>query len=255
MKGTRSIPSSIKKSDGTFTSGFQDTLNCIVETVTTSTNVDNRILVNNTLPSSSSISPLADLDMIFSHEVINSLVNDLKSFKSPGPDLIFNIMIQKSWDSIQHLVIDLFKHSLSTGCIPLSWQHSFAALIPKSRSLKSPSSFRVINLSCNFLKLMEKAILIFLQEGLNVTHSTSQFGFKLGTSTDTALNKLYSTLNSNYKRNIPSLGIFIDLKSAFDNLTFDSITAALHQLEVPQHIIHWICGSAIIFHTDTSHSN
>jgi hypothetical protein len=51
---------------------------------------------------------------------------------------------------------------------------------------------------------------------------------------------LYPTLNSNYKRNIPSLGIFIDLKAVFDNLTFDSITAALHQLEVPQNIIHWI---------------
>ena len=49
-----------------------------------------------------------------------------------------------------------------------------------------------------------------------------------------------SSINSNYKRKIPSLGIFIDLKGAFDNVTFDSIIAALYQLEVPHHIIHWI---------------
>ena len=39
---------------------------------------------------------------------------------------------------------------------------------------------------------------------------------------------------------IPSLGIFIDLKGAFDNVTFDSIIAALYQLKVPHHIIHRI---------------
>jgi hypothetical protein len=42
---------------------------------------------------------------------------------------------------------------------------------------------------------MEKAILIFLQEGLNLKHSKSQYGFKLGTSTDTALNALSALPN------------------------------------------------------------
>ena len=171
---------------------------------------------------------------------MKTIVDNLKNYKAPGPDYLYNIIIKKSWDTIQSTVINIFKQSLSTGCIPLSWQHSFAALIPKSKSMSSPKSFRVINLSCNFLKIMEKALLIFLQEGLNIKHTNSQFGFKIGTSTDSALNKLYTSLNNNYKRKIPSIGIFIDLKGAFDNVSFEAINAALHHLEIPHYIVHWI---------------
>ena len=237
LKKNHAPASSIQKADGTYTFTHEETLLTIIDTLTsseTANNITTNLTTNVFSPS------YRNLDRILKPSVLNNIIINLPDFKSPGPDNLYNIMIKKAWSHIHHLVIDIFRQSLSTGSIPLMWQHSTAILIEKFSPPKSPSSFRIINLSCSLLKILERCILAYLQDSLHIHHSIHQFGFKTGSSTELALHHLMEKLQPKIAAKTPTIGIFIDLKSAFDNITFSSITTSLRQRNVPDYIINWV---------------
>ena len=242
LKRGHTFTTSIKKPDGSFTSSFKETLDLIIETNTSSATVNSPAHFRQSTPTNNQQNSTSHLDTsnILSRQILAGIVKDLKPHTSPGPDGLHNAVLQHSWFFIQDIVISIFNQSLHSAVLPNSWQCSNAILLPKSLSSSSPSSFRIINLSNNLLKVLEKCILIHLQESLHISHSDSQFGFKTGTSTEAALHHLCSKLHRNLSKKVPSIGIFIDLKSAFDNISFESIRRALESRSIPIPLINWI---------------
>ena len=92
--------------------------------------------------------------------------------------------------------------------------------------------FRMITLTSFQLKWLERLVLYHINEDNNVQAmlSTSQYGFRAGVSTETALHEFVRRVEHCLVIKKPALGIFLDIVGAFDNVTFRSFVAALRGL-------------------------
>ena len=103
--------------------------------------------------------------------------------------------------------------------------------LPTKTDYNKPNSYRTITLSPTLLKLQEKVILSHMQHDLGMEDSLSkkQFGFKKGTSTETALHKVIHKIEKRIANKGFVLGTFLDIEGAFDNVSFKAISEAIHQ--------------------------
>ena len=76
----------------------------------------------------------------------------------------------------------------------------------------------------------------------NMTDSLSkkQFGFKRGTSTETALHKIAHTIERRITKKGYVLGTFLDIEGAFDNVSFKAISDAINSSPVDKSTAGWI---------------
>ena len=90
----------------------------------------------------------------------------------------------------------------------------------------------MITLTSFQLKWLEKLFLYHINEDNNVQAklSASQYGFRAGVATETALHEFVCHVEHCLVGKKPPLGIFLDIVSAFDNVTFRSFVAALRGL-------------------------
>ena len=239
-ESSRGTPS-LLKDDGTYTTGHSDTLEAIVAATTcsspSSAPSSSPLIVNYNVLSPSD---LEIIDHVIQPLILDKVIANLPDFKSPGSDFISGIMIKKAWPLISNIVYSVFRDSLAAGRIPHPWLISRSSLIPKRRLPSTPKEFRVINLSCVLLKALERCVLIYFQDYCKISHSPCQFGFQKGIGTDAALNALLAKLENSMARKKLTLAIFLDLKSAFDNISFQSIDDALNATLSANIINRWV---------------
>ena len=116
---------------------------------------------------------------------------------------------------------------------------------PKLRVVFRPKPLAsLFNLLFNYfqLKWLERLILYHINEDNNVQAklSASQYGFRAGVSTETALHEFVRRVEHCLVRKKPALGIFLDIVGAFDNVTFRSFVAALRGLGMSKVLTSWI---------------
>ena len=89
---------------------------------------------------------------------------------------------------------------------------------------------------------LERLILYHINEDNNVQAklSASQYGFRAGVSTETALHEFVRRVEHYLVRKKPALNIFLDIVGAFDNVTFRSFVAALQGLGMSKVLTSWI---------------
>ena len=89
---------------------------------------------------------------------------------------------------------------------------------------------------------MERLVLYHINEDNNVQAklSASQYGFRDGVSTETALHEFVRRVEHCLVRKKPALGIFLDIVGAFDNVTFRSFVAAVRGLGMSKVLTLWI---------------
>ena len=108
--------------------------------------------------------------------------------------------------------------------------------------MKLRNKIRMITLTSFQLKWLEGLVLYHINEDNNVQAklSASQYGFRAGVSTETALHEFVRRVEHCLLRKKPALGIFLDIVGAFDTVTFRSFVAALRGLGMSKIIISWI---------------
>ena len=89
---------------------------------------------------------------------------------------------------------------------------------------------------------MERLILWHLQRDLKLENALSpkQYGFRKGSSTEAAILKLVSKVESALKIGNFALGIFLDVQAAFDNIPFIAIKRALEKTKAKGKVSNWI---------------
>eukprot|EP00116_Pleurobrachia_bachei_P004052 sb/3464314/ len=155
---------------------------------------------------------------------LNKAVKNLKRNKAPGLDKVTNGMIIDGWEIIKLKTQKLMEVSLETGLIPKIWLKSKAVIIPKDgkKDYTNPKSYRIISLTSNILKIMERGVQTFLKEELKVDCKLLdiQHGFRKGKSTISALHRVTSTLESSLADKQFGLAAFLDIEGAFDKVQF-----------------------------------
>ena len=129
-------------------------------------------------------------DFLCTEDEILHLLLNLPSDTATGPDGISARMLKLSASSIAAPLTLIFNLSISSSIFPSDWKDSNIVPIPKSSSpSSSPSDYRPISLLPIISKVLERHIFNYLYHFCTVNQilSDSQFGFRPGRSTKSAL--------------------------------------------------------------------
>ena len=127
---------------------------------------------------------------ICSVERMEAAINEFQPFKAPGPDGLYPVPLQGSWNQLKGYYHVIFQACLRHSYVPSAWKEDTAIFLPKrgKESYFEANSFRMIILTSIQLKWLEKLILYQVNEDNNeqAKLSASQYGFRAGVSTETA---------------------------------------------------------------------
>ena len=152
-------------------------------------------------------------------------------------------MLKSTAHSIVTPLLHIFNLSIQSGILPSNWKHSHIVPIPNSKTpSSSPSDYRPISLLPIISKVLERHIYNFLFDFCTHQHliSNSQFGFRPGFSTLSALlsvtYKWFSLLDSHNS----VCAVFFDLRKAFDSVPHQPLLDTLSSTGIPPHLILWL---------------
>ena len=99
----------------------------------------------------------------------------------------------------------------------------------------SPRSFRIISLTSNIQKLLERLILDYLERDVSIDNklTNNQFGFRKRKSTEAAIHRLTRKIEDAIQNRQFGLGVFLDIEGAFDNVKYSSIYKAMRDAKIP----------------------
>ena len=187
--------------------------------------------------------PRYPLDLLCSHDEILNLLLHLPSDTATGPDEISSRMLRSTAFSIASPLTHIFNLSLSSGIFPSDWKLSHIVPIPKTKSpSSSPSDYRPISLLPIISKVLERHVFNFLSDFCTQHNllSDSQYGFRSGFSTISALlsvtNDWFSLLDSHNS----VCAVFFDLRKAFDSVPHQLLLDTLSSSGIPPHLFLWL---------------
>ena len=142
----------------------------------------------------------------------------LKDKTSVGFDGVSSRVVKRITPAILEPLCHLFNLSLKTGFIPLEFKISRVIPLFKSGRKDDFGNYRPISLIPAFAKLFEHIVNDQIRKYFNCYNlfSSAQFGFRKGSSPTFAVAKFMDEIFK--KQQEISLGIFIDIKKAFDSV-------------------------------------
>ena len=186
--------SNVIKHNGEFTKSPLETLNYLLDILSPSSQQTENLATRSDLVDNPFMRP-ENTEMIAnirSFEHMEAAINEFRPSKAPGPDGLYSAMLQKGWNQLkgyyQHVI---FQASLRHSNVSLVWKEGTGIFLPKpgKESYFEAKSFRMITLTSFQLKLLERLILLHINEDnyVQAKLSASQYGFRAGVSTETAL--------------------------------------------------------------------
>ena len=144
----------------------------------------------------------------------------LKPKRSAGIDNLSSKQLKDILPTIADPILHIFNLSLQTGFIPDEFKTAKVVPIYKSESKLTFNSYRPISLLPALSKLLEKVVAKQMLGFLN-KHKILydlQFGFRKGRSTSQPMVKFLDNIYNALNKDEPeiTIGIFLDLKKAFD---------------------------------------
>ncbi len=140
-----------------------------------------------------------------------------------------------------YLFRNIFNLSLASGTFPSKLKTSRTVPIFKAGSPLLCDNYRPISLLSTLSKLLEKIVSRQLVAHLayNNLIYEHQYGFQHGKSTERNLIQLTNYLHSALNEKKYALGIFLDLKKAFDVCSHSILIRKLHKLGIRDSALNW----------------
>ena len=177
---------------------------------------------------------------------VTEAIRTFQPNKAPGPDGLKPLILQQLGRVIANRVARLFTAMITLGYTPEIWRLAKVIFIPKSGKddYQDARAFRPISLTSFFLKALERIIYWHLEEGLlrEFPLHRNQHAFRKGHSTETAVTDLLDEVESVVLRGKQALGVFLDIKGAFDNVTPDLVVKELKARGVGYHLGEWLAA-------------
>ena len=183
-------------------------------------------------------------DLDFVNEVtIESIIRKFGQFKAAGPDGFMPIVLRNLPNKIIQRLILIYKAIIITNYVPYSWRESKVIFIPKPGRVTydEPKAFRPISLTNFTFKTLEKIILGQLEKNYFSTNPLhkAQHAFRRNKSTDTAIGEVIDFIEGAILRNNVTLGVFLDIQGAFDNLNISNTIEQLNKKQLPHYFLGW----------------
>ena len=171
---------------------------------------------------------------------VKDLEQTLKESKdsAPGPDGIPYAIIKAVWPRFSNILIDSWKFSRDTHCLPPSHNQSVLKLIPKAgKNLKDIKNWRPITLSNCDHKLITKTLSRLLTRALDTIITGNQTAYIRNRSISDNLRVLTAALKSSkIDTNLKGLIIALDAKKAFDSVSHNYIRHCLTKVGLAEFV-------------------
>ena len=203
--------------DNTLTLDWTDTAKCLLNNLFPYDNENNDTAEQKIDRLNQNITP-DGITPNFTFRELSDALAKMKHRKAPGPDSFDLAIVTAAMPTISMYLLDIYNSCLKFGVFPNEWKVGQVVTIRKKSDNvpTDPASYRPICLLPILGKLLESIILKKLNKLIDHKLSNSQYGFRVGKSTEDAIvkfRKIIKDSNSKY-----FLAVFFDIKGAFDNV-------------------------------------
>ena len=175
--------------------------------------------------------------------LITQAIYSFDKDKAAGPDECKPILLQHlPPPAITRLNI-LYTACISLGYTPSQWRTSKTIFIPKNgrSNYQDARSFRPISLTSFFFKTLEKLMLWEAEQTclLNFPMHKNQHAFRKNHSCDVAFSRVVGHIEKSILNGQYTLGVFLDIQGAFDNITIQSLESGMVSHGFPPQMTQW----------------
>jgi Reverse transcriptase (RNA-dependent DNA polymerase) len=170
-----------------------------------------------------------------------TIINNLEPKSSNDIDGISNKILKFLKFEIATPLVHLFNLSLQTGDFPENLKTSRTVPIFKAGDPTLCDNYRPISLLSSISKVLEKAVACRLVNHLRYNNliNENQFGFQEGISTVHHLLKLTNYVTKELNKKNYTVGVFLDLKKAFDVVPHRILLKKLERLGIRGIALRW----------------
>lgn len=174
-------------------------------------------------------------------EVVKVLVGRTKK-KSLDCHGVSPMLLGKMPNMYWHLMVKLYNYSFSQLFMPARFKDVRMVLLAKKDPICTPDLTRPIALLDSFLKIQERLFLnrfraILKNQGIL---PDNQSGFRPGHRLQTRVLLLIEQITSFMSNSSPVATVFVDFKSAFDQIWFEGCIGKLLRMGIPISYVNWI---------------
>jgi hypothetical protein len=164
----------------------------------------------------------------------------LRQNKASGPGIHVNVISRVPEFDVPLSL--LFRISLRTGQVPQDWRDANITPLFKKGSRLKPNNDRLVSLTSQVVKLMERVVLDGLLNHIekNDLVSCHQHGFQKQSSCVTNLIECLNDYTQSFDSGVGTDVIYLDFSKAFDTVPHERLVYKLRQAGICGKVLMWI---------------
>lgn len=212
-----------------FNDFFAEIGSTLASLITKNRIVNSRIVTNET----NNLLTLTNYNLCSTDEIAR-IIKNLKTNTSSGLDGITTKCIKSLKNIIIQELTECVNKCLTLGTFPDSLKIAKVTPIYKSGNKSDPGNYRPISVLPVLSKIFEKVLYKRLKDHIDVLNliNDTQYGFRPKSNTLSATVDLVTNIKLNIDKKKIALGIFIDLKKAFDTVSHDILLQKLNDIGI-----------------------
>ncbi|GFX44498.1 RNA-directed DNA polymerase from mobile element jockey [Trichonephila clavipes] len=171
---------------------------------------------------------------------VRGIIKKLQNRTASGPDQIPNIAFKYfTLNALTHLT-KFYNQCLIKNHFPTLWKQANVIMLAKPNQDRIyPQGYRPISLINATAKIFERIILTRIKSHCKAIDCIppEQCGFREGHSTLHQLIRVTNIINEGFAHKFYTVGVFLDVKRAFDKMWHDGLTYKLIKLQFPDYLI------------------
>ena len=179
--------------------------------------------------------------MVITHEEIKKAMFSIDDSKAPGPDGFFSRFFKAAWSIIGSDVSEAAVSFFSSGSLLQEINYTIIALVSKVPNPESMYDYRPISCCNTVFKCISKLIATRIKQCIPGIISPSQSTFVQGRSiADIVLITQDLMLNYHQDNGPPRCALKVDIRKAYDTISWSCILAILSRMGTPNYLLRCI---------------